>query len=327
VHALEIDFGGRIRELLAARAAGEAPFLLLHGRVVFGYSTSNFAAWQAGFAPLAPTFSVEREGRWVELRRDWGFPAGTPRWMAVDLEGLLAPGDSRLRVETNLEVEWDEVLLAMSERIDVSGERSEGFDGSEAPIVAGGAAASGITVRELAPARAELRFRGFPEALDPRAGVEGFVYGGFHTREPCRALPGQLTRYGDVRELVAEADDRLAVFGPGDEIAFAFAFAAATPAQPGYGLARTYFWKCTGYCKDTDLYTACPDAAEPLPFRAMRSYPHGGGSSDPLRPELLRYREEWNTRQVRAGPLTAVSDLCGGGDGAGVTANGEPCDE
>jgi hypothetical protein len=240
--------------------------LFHYGYIEYGYSTSNFAASQADLALAAPTFSVERAGRWVPLRENWGFPGGTPRWMGVDLDGLLAAGDRRLRVETNLEIYWDHAILAAVYR-----------DPRHA----------GVRIRRVAPAAASLRRLGFPrdgfpDGRHPRVYDYGDVipFDEYYGRE-LRPFPGGYTRFGDVLELLEKADDRFAIFGPGDEIALSFP-AHAHPSQPtapgedappgGSGTRRTFFAAAAGWCKDTDLYTAHGESVEPLPFRAMEGY-------------------------------------------------------
>ncbi len=293
-HAIEIDFGAGVDDLLRDGREGEELFLMLFGHIEYGYSTSNFASWQSGFTARVPSFFVERDGRWVALRKEWGFPAGYPRWMAVDLAGLLRPGDRRIRIETNLEIQWDEALLVSAERIAVD---SAGL--AQGPVRV---ESLGLEIREQLPRRAELRHRGFPL---PTLDGEAFDYDHFDSLEPYRVMPGSFTRLGDVRELLASADDRLVVFGPGDEIVFEFA--AETRRSPQRHVSR--FWKCVGYCKDIDLHTGRPQGIEPLPFRAMSGYPYGPTETYPASERLRRYRETWNTRVVEPGVMTPVSEL------------------
>jgi hypothetical protein len=252
-HAMELDFGSGIEALLSPDTR---PVLFLYGMIEYGYSSSNFALAQAGIQLRAPTFSVYRRGRWEALRKEWGFPGGTPRWMAVDLNGLLEKGDRRLRVETNLEIYWDQVFLAAA-LLDPD--------------------SAGLRPRTLAPDRAVLRPLGFPAGS--RAEDRGTILYDYHDLssldevlgKEMRRFPGNYTRFGDVLELLLKADDGFAVFGPGDEVALSYRSGRLPPLEPGW--KRTYFLKAAGWCKDTDLYTAHPDRVEPLPFRAMAGYP------------------------------------------------------
>lgn len=75
-----------------------------------------------------------------------------------------------------------------------------------------------------------------------------------------------------------------------------FPAAAFGPAPAGY--RRSFVLKTDSYCKDMDLYTACGETVEPLPFHAMRSYPYGADQSYPDTDATRRYRRTYNTRQV-----------------------------
>jgi hypothetical protein len=90
-----------------------------------------------------------------------------------------------------------------------------------------------------------------------------------------KPFPGRYTAYGETRDLVRDADDRLAILGEGDEVALEFDAEALPPLEAGW--TRTFFLAAVGYCKDMDLYTAGGDRIEPLPFRAMSAYPPPAG--------------------------------------------------
>ena len=64
------------------------------------------------------------------------------------------------------------------------------------------------------------------------------------------------------------------------------------------GFKRTFLLYAVGFCKDMDPYTAHPDTVEPLPFRAVSSYPYPAGENYPDDDLHRRYRAEWNTRRV-----------------------------
>jgi hypothetical protein len=271
-HAITLDFADGAARVVASGPAAR-PYLFLHGYVEYGYSTSNFAAWQARESFRAPTVLAERDGKWEPLREEWGFPAGTPRYMTVDLTGRLAPGDRRLRVETNMEIHWDQAFLA---------------DAS---------AVGDLRVTELQADTAALGFRGYPPEESPDGKLPlVYAYRDFVPSIGYKDFPGDYTRYGDVRDLLVAADDRFAVFGPGDGLALSFR-AAALPALPA-GWKRTFVARAFGYCKDMDLYTAHPDRVEPLPFRGMSGYPYGAAEAYPSTDPHARYRREWNTRRV-----------------------------
>lgn len=294
-----------------AASPGSRPYLILYGYVEYAYSTSNFAAWQANATFRAPTVLVEREGQWVVLRDQWGFPGGTPRYLAFDLRGALRPGDRRLRVETNMDIHWDQAFLIDS---DAEGE---------------------LRVVDLEPDSAILSYKGFPAEVSPDGRLPRiFQWRDFEPTAPVKVFPGSYTRYGEVRELLYEADDRFVIFGPGDGLSVRFRADRVAPPEPGK--ARTFLAKTFGYCKDTDLYTAHPERVEPLPFRAMGGYPfpesESAGSSGkvpayPTTPLHERYLREWNVRRVEGTPLDPIGPPRGSlgsgrGEGSGAGREG-----
>ncbi len=291
LQAVELEFPASLDKLISSDEPGR-PVLFLYGYIEYGYSTTNFSASQADFVPVAPSFRVERDGKWEPLREEWGFPAGYPRWMAVDLADLLRSGDRRLRVDTNLEIAWDEVFIARARDVDLSG-----------------AGDDKVTVRQLGADRANLHYRGFP--IDPAPGeeVEGFLYKEFAEWTHYKVMPGSYTRFGDVRPLLDEDDGQFVIFGPGDEIELSFRADRLDSLESGR--RRTFFLKSGGYCKDMDFYTGHGDGVAPLPFGGMKSYPYAEGERYPEDPVLERYQREWNTRKVEGDLRTPVSSLVG----------------
>ncbi|RMF91886.1 MAG: cytochrome c biogenesis factor, partial [Planctomycetota bacterium] len=107
-HWVELDFGDRLRELSPNRRW----ILCLNGWVEYGYSSTNYAAYQAGLVPEAPTVEVWRNGQWVTIADQAGYPAGICHWMTLDLTGKLQPSDRRLRIRSSMELYWDRIYLA-----------------------------------------------------------------------------------------------------------------------------------------------------------------------------------------------------------------------
>jgi hypothetical protein len=101
---------------------------------------------------------------------------------------------------------------------------------------------------------------------------------------------GAYTRHGDVLPLLTSLDDKLVVFGSGDEVAVDFD-PSGLPSLP-QGWARDYFFVANGYEKDMDFYAYDFTRIEPLPYDDMGSYP---GKSFPLDDIHLNYLLEYNT--------------------------------
>lgn len=249
----------------------------------------NLALAQRGDrAPLNPRLEVETEDGWVELlgADEMGFPAGKTKTMVLDLPPLPPTvGDApKLRIVSNLWLGWD--------RLAWSAEPADA-----APRV----------VARLDTAGADLRFRGFSKQVRraPNA-PHDYDYGRTTPRSPWLPFAGRYTRYGEVGELLAAADDRSVILGPGDEMELTFD-ASDLPAPPP-GWQRTVFLESHGWDKDADRNTFEPQHLEPLPFRAMSGYPYGPGESFPDTPGNRRYIEEWLTRVVKPARATVTRD-------------------
>jgi hypothetical protein len=103
--------------------------------------------------------------------------------------------------------------------------------------------------------RADLGFHGFPLKIEgtPPGNVQ-YVYEKVSATGPYTRPAGTYTRYGDVLPLLTRLDDKLAVFGSGDEVRLDFD-PSNLPALP-QGWVRDYFFAANGYEKDMDFYAA-----------------------------------------------------------------------
>jgi tetratricopeptide (TPR) repeat protein len=265
MHSLELELGGPYE--------GGPLWLLLHGEVEYFSANSMYAADQAGLKPVAPYVEASgSDGKWKRVVDDMGFPAGGARTMTADLSGRLPVGTKRIRISTNLQIYWDSILIDRTQQ----NVRSR--------------------LTSLPLSRADLSFHGFPLKIEgnPPGNVQ-YVYEKASPTGPYTRPAGAYTRYGDVLPLLTSFDDRLAVFGSGDEVALDFD-PATLPALP-QGWTRDYFFVANGYEKDMDFYAFQGDRVEPLPFQAMEIYPYPG-KSYPLDPVHLNDLLEFNTRQM-----------------------------
>ncbi len=265
-HTLELDLGEAYR--------GGPLWLLMHGEVEYFSATSMFAAYQAGVEAVAPYVEAQdASGKWVRVMDDMGFPAGGPRTMTADLTGKLPQGTQRIRITTNLQIYWDSILVNRAEQN-------------------GKARLTSVPL-----ARADLRFHGFPLKIENRPpGNVLYVYEKTSPTGPYTRPAGAYTRYGDVRPLLTGYDDRLAVFGSGDEVVLDFD-PAKLPSLPK-GWVRDYFFLANGYEKDMDFYAAEANTVQPLPFRTMGTYPYPKGRSFPLDDAHVDYFLDYNTRHL-----------------------------
>ena len=125
-------------------------------------------------------------------------------------------------------------------------------------------------------------------------GDHWYVYEDVSATGPFVHQAGQYTRPGDVTQLIKNVDDRFVVFGTGDEVQVDFDPSHLPKLQDGW--VRDYFFFADGYEKDMDFYAADGLTVEPLPYRAMGSYPYAEEKSYPYDAEHLKYLLDYNTR-------------------------------
>ncbi|MCP3997137.1 MAG: cytochrome c biogenesis factor, partial [bacterium] len=267
-HWVELDFGDLLGEL-----APDAPLVLyLYGWVEYTYSHVNYAAHQAGITMRSPWIEVpDGEGGWRVALPEAGFPAGLPRMMTLDISTLPLRKEGRIRIRSNMEVFWDQIFVGEN----VLDAR--------------------LRTTTLLPVTADLRSVGYPREFSPD-GSDPTLYD-YHRVDmgvPFKNTSGEFTRFGDVRELLDEVDDRFVIMARGEEIALEFDASSLPTLPPGW--TRTIVLHSDGYCKDMDLYTAYPDTVEPLPFHGMKNYPPGERTTSSA--TLEQYRRSWNTRRI-----------------------------
>ncbi len=268
-HYVELDFGDRLSHL----DADDRLILFLSGWVEYSFSSTNFAASQAGLRLSAPTFEVFRDGEWVEIFREVGYPAGIQHTMTLDLTGHVLPTDRRLRVSSNMEIYWDSIFLA-PHRADAE-----------------------LRLTERSAASAYLDYLGFPREYSPDGRQPNlFDFSNIDRSADWKLMAGDYTRFGEVAELLEEADNRFVIMGRGDGLTLRFGAEAFGPVPEGF--RRSFLLKTVSFCKDMDLATAYPDTVEPLPFHGMSGYPYGPDEHYPDTDEFRRYRREYNTRRV-----------------------------
>ena len=214
-----------------------APILVADGWIEYPYSQTMFAAWQAKASYQAPTLEAQgADGRWRVLLKEFGYPAGMPRTMAVPLPRL-PKGTRALRLRTTQEVYWDRLAIAW---VEVHEAKRHGLELAAAEV-----RASGFARRTTGPQR------------QPHYDYERRV-----PLWDTWAQSGLYTAWGRVDELLRARDDAFAIIGPGEEIHAEFE-ASLPPLPPGW--SRRFVLEANGWAKDMDLYTRDGDTLEPLP--------------------------------------------------------------
>jgi cytochrome c-type biogenesis protein CcmH/NrfG len=278
-HSLTLDLG--------APYEGGPLWLLMHGEVEYFSANSMYAASQAGIEAIPPYVEAEdKSGTWKRVIDDMGFPAGGPRTMTADLTGKLPRGTQKIRITTNLQIYWNGIL------VDRTGQQPYAC-----PTRSCGEAERGIRLSNLPLIRADLEFHGYPYKIEGTPpGNVNYIYEKASATGPYTRPTGTYTRYGDVLPLLTATDDRLAVFGSGDEVRLDFD-PAHLPALPR-GWGRDYFFAANGYEKDMDFYAAEGNFVAPLPFLSMGEYPYEPKKTFPLDNEHVKYLLEYNTRHM-----------------------------
>ena len=217
---------------------------------------------------------ADARGRFRTVEADLGFPAGKDKTILIDLAGHLpAAGRRRIRLSTNMEIFWDRLGWAAG-RPDVR-----------------------LRPARLLPQAADLRYRGYSvtEQKDfstperPRYVLEG-------TAPRWRDLEGYHTRFGDVRELVLQVDDRYVIMNAGDELRLRF----PAVAPPAAGHVRDFVLISDGWEKDGDYNTTFSRTVLPLPTHDSGRYDRAPGrlEDDPVYVKHPRDFAEYHTRYV-----------------------------
>jgi hypothetical protein len=267
-HYVEIDLGNKVPD------SGPL-WLIARGWIHPSDSTVNVAMSQGGHAlPQGMSLEIpDGHGGWKTARANLGFPAGRNKICLLNLTGLFQPGvPKRLRLRTNLEIYWDQIQWAR------------------------GLPDTPLRVTRLDPSTADLRYRGFStieqaNASSPEIPDYNHLMG---TAPIWRDLAGYYTRYGDVRPLLADTDDRYVIMNAGDELALRF----QAPPPPAPGWVRDYVIAGDGWVKDGDYNSTDSQTVLPLPYHARRVY---DTPPLPLREERVyrHHPEDWHTYQTR----------------------------
>ena len=117
---------------------------------------------------------------------------------------------------------------------------------------------------------------------------------------------GYFTKYGNVTQLLLEADDMYVIGMQGDNVTLKFPTTSLPPLEDGE--ERSFFLYVASWFKDP------PDnwgygfefTVDPLPFRNMSGFPYPDTESYPTTEEYTKYLEEWNTRAINVPERSTV---------------------
>ena len=264
-HTLTLDLG----EWSAAHPLR----LLMHGFIEYFSASSMYAAWQSNQTPMPPYVEAQMpDGSWKRVVEELGFPAGLSRTIVADLSGKLPAGTRKIRLVTNLQIYWDQILVD---------------NGPNAP--------QQMRQTELPLASASLAFRGYPEQVDGKTpGDLTYNYQRISQSGPFIRSRGGYTHYGEVAPLLKSVDESFVIFGSGEDVDVEFA-TVNLPVLPR-GWKRDYFFYANGFVKDMDFYEGSPFTVADMPFHGMSTYPYPASEHYPLDEQRRQYELEWNDR-------------------------------
>jgi len=249
--------------------------LFLNGWIFPTDASINVALSQSNQLKIKhPSLEVINEfGQWEEVIPSIGFPSGKNKTVIVDLSDKFLSKERKVRIITNMEIYWDYVFFARTDGIEVQ-------------------------MTKMNPESADYHYRGFSakSRKGGRYGPHWFDYNEVTTGQKWRDLTGAYTRYGDVTELLQEADDKYIIANAGDETTITFDASRLPELQDGW--KRDFLIYSVGWVKDGDLNTALGQTVEPLPFHGMSEYPYGKDEHYPKGSEHVEYQKKYNTRVV-----------------------------
>ncbi len=210
------------------------------------------------------------DGNWKVEKENLGFPAGKMKTLLFELPS----GARAARLRTNMEIFWDKLAWGT---YDIGKQN---------------------TLTRLELNSSELRYRGFSviEKTDDSSPEKPDYDNLLTTGQRWRDMEGYFTRFGDVRELLLQTDNRFVLMNAGDELVLKF----PTMPSPPAGYKRDYVLIGNGWIKDGDLNSVFSKTLLPLPTHASNDYsrPPTTLENDPV---YQQHKADWinfHTRYV-----------------------------
>jgi len=263
-------------------------FLFLDGWIFPTDASINVAIAQSEKTRVvAPYLQViDENGHWITIVENLGFPMGKNKTIIVDLSKKFPTDDHRVKIRTNMQIYWDYIFHAQNVPDNL------------------------IETNKMLPLTADLHYRGFSETYrkGSRYGPHWFSYDKVTKDPKWRDLEGLYTRYGNVKPLLFEADNKYIVANAGDEITIEFNVNDLPELAEGW--KRDFLIYSVGWVKDGDMNTANGQTVNPLPFHGMTRYPYGVEESYPSDTAYQKYMETYNVREITSEQFKrAIYDL------------------
>jgi tetratricopeptide (TPR) repeat protein len=255
-------------------------FLFMTGWIFPTDASINVAISQSEQVKVVPPNIqvLNEKGEWQTVLDFFGFPMGKDKTVIVDLSGKFLSADHRIRIQTNMEIYWDQIFFSDCSTSDA------------------------IQSTFMEPSAADIHYRGFSRSFRKggRYGPHWFDYQSVEKGVKWRDLTGNYTRYGNVKPLLLESDNKYIISNAGDETTIRFDASGLPLLKTGW--KRDFLMHSVGWVKDGDLNTATGNTVLPLPFHGMRTYPPSENEPCPSDPGLIKYQQEYNTREVTSEP-------------------------
>ncbi len=217
---------------------------------------------------------INAQGEWEKVIPNIGFPSGKNKTIIIDLSDKFLSAERKVRIKTNMEIYWDYIFYAEDDKTEE------------------------VKITKSNPETADYHYRGFSKKFRKggRYGPHWFDYLEVSTGQKWRDLVGFYTEYGDVAELLQEADDMYIIANAGDETTISFDVSKFPKIKDGW--KRDFLIYSVGWVKDGDLNTATGQTVTPLPFHGMSHYPYGKNEHYPTTKLHRDYQMKYNTRKV-----------------------------
>ena len=131
--------------------------------------------------------------------------------------------------------------------------------------------------------------------INPTATLDPLEFG-----STTSTASGSFTKYGDVTQLLLDAEDMFVIGRQGDKVSLKFPTANLPPLEDG--MERDIFLFVACWFKDPpgNWGYGFEFTVDPLPFQGMSGFPYPPTESYPSSDEYVRYLQEWNTRIIYA---------------------------
>lgn len=246
--------------------------LLLNGYVTYPERSQIIEVLKNGkFKPIMPKIEVpDEKGNWKPFISQNG---SAPIMMAIsdflsktyvfDLTDAFPNNDYRIRISSNMDIHFDYFAVNT-------------FDDYEP-----------INMTAINPVAASLNFLGRPKNtfIKLKGKMPYFDYYKIDKSPSKNLSKGNYTRYGEVRELVTQQDNQFVIMTTGDELKVKFDSSKLPPLKKGY--KRDFLLYTFGFYKPNIACKPLFNSVEPLPFKAMSSYPYPKASIIPTIKSIL----------------------------------------